>query len=178
MFLDVLYLIVLVLASIRGLRRGLIVGLFSFVAVIVGLAAAMKLSTVAAGYIGTAVKVSDRWLPIISFIVVFVLIVLLIRLAANLLQKAVEMVMLGWVNRLGGMILYAAIYTLVYSVVLFYAEQVHLIQPETIEKSVTYHFVQPWGPWFIDGIATVLPFFRDMFGDLSQFFSGVAQKAS
>ena len=178
MFLDVLFLIILVLGCIKGFRRGLIVGIFSFVAVIVGLAAAMKLSTVAADYIGTAVKVSDRWLPVISFIVVFIVIVLLIRLGANLLQKAVEMVMLGWVNRLGGMLLYAAIYILVYSVVLFYAEQVHLIKPETIENSSTYSFVQPWGPWFIDGIAGILPFFRDMFGHLSQFFSGVAQKAS
>jgi membrane protein required for colicin V production len=178
MFLDILFLIILVLGCIKGLRRGLIVGLFSFIAVIVGLAAAMKLSTVAADYIGTAVKVSDRWLPVISFIVVFILIVLLIRLGANLLQKAVEAVMLGWVNRIGGMILYAAIYILVYSVILFYAEQVHIIQPETIEKSVTYSFVQPLGPWFINGIATVLPFFRDMFSELSQFFGGVAQKAS
>ena len=178
MILDLLFLIILIFAVIKGFRRGLIVGLFSFIAVIVGLAAAMKLSAVAADYIGSAISISDRWLPVISFIVVFVLIVLLIRLGANMLQKAVEMVMLGWVNRIGGIIFYAAIYIIVYSVVLFYAEQVRLIQPETIQNSATYAFVQPWGPKAINTFAAIIPVFKDMFGDLSNFFSGVAQKVS
>ena len=70
MIIDILFAIVLILAILRGYKRGLIVGIFSFIAIIVGLAAAIKLSVVVAGYIGKAVKVSDEWLPFISFIVV------------------------------------------------------------------------------------------------------------
>lgn len=178
MFLDILLLIILVLAIIKGYQRGLIVGIFSFVAVIIGLAAAMKLSAVAADYIGSAVKVSDRWLPVISFIVVFIVVVLLVRLGANLIQKTVEFSMLGWVNRLGGMLFYAAIYIIVYSVVLFYAEQVKLVQPATIDQSATYAYVQPWGPMAVNTFASVVPIFKDMFAELSSFFDGVAHNIS
>ena len=125
MFIDILLIVVLALAIIKGYQRGLIVGVFSFIAVIIGLAAAIKLSTVAADYIGTAIKVSDAWLPVISFAVVFILVVLLIRLGANLIQKTVEISMLGWINRLGGVLLYITIYVLVFSVILFYAGQKH-----------------------------------------------------
>jgi membrane protein required for colicin V production len=138
----------------------------------------MKLSTVVAGYIGKAIKISDAWLPVISFAVVFILIVLLVRLGANMLQKTVEISMLGWVNRLGGILFYLAIFIIVYSIILFYAEQVKLIQPETIKDSVTYSYIQPWGPKVIDGFATVVPVFKDMFTDLQSFFDGVAQKIS
>lgn len=176
MIIDIIFAVLIVLAAIRGYQRGLIVGVFSLVAIIIGLAAAMKLSTVVAGYIGEAVKVSDQWLPVISFAVVFLVIVLLVRLGANAVQKAVESVALGWANRLGGILLYAAIYTTVFSVILFYAEQIQIIQPATIEKSVTYSFIQPWGPKAIDGFGAVIPWFKDMFVELQEFFDGVAQK--
>lgn len=176
MFLDLLLVIILILAVIKGYRRGLIVGIFSFVAVIIGLAAAIKLSTVAADYIGQAIKVSDKWLPVISFAVVFIVVVLLIRLGANMIQKTVEISMLGWVNRLGGILLYVAIYVIVYSVILFYAEQINLLQEETIQKSVTYSYIQPLGPKVINGFASVIPVFKDMFADLQSFFGNVAQK--
>ena len=175
MFLDLLFAVILVLAIVKGYRRGLIVGLFSLVAVIIGLAAAIKLSTVVAGYIGKAVKVSDQWLPVVSFIIVFIIVVLLIRLGANAIEKAVEVVLLGWVNKIGGIVLYVVIYTMVFSVLLFYAEQVKLLQPETINKSVTYPYIQPWGPRVINAFGKILPLFKDMFGDLEHFFDGVAK---
>lgn len=178
MILDLIFVVLLVLAIFKGYRRGLIVGIFSFIAIIVGLAAAIKLSTIVAGYIGQAVNVSDEWLPVISFAVVFIIIVLLVRLGANAIQRTVEIAMLGWVNRLGGIILYAALYIMVFSVVLFYAEKVHLLKQPTIDKSVTYSFVQPWGPKAINAFGSVIPWFRDMFSELEQFFDGISKKAS
>lgn len=178
MLLDIIFAVILVLAVLKGYRQGLIVGLFSLVAVVIGLAAAIKLSAVVAAYIGKAVKVSDEWLPVISFAVVFLVVVLLIRLGAKAIEKTFETVMLGWANKIGGVILFAAIYIVVFSVLLFYAEQVKLIQPETIDKSVTYSFVQPWGPKAINAFGSVIPIFKDMFDELEQFFGGVANKVS
>lgn len=178
MILDLLLAVVIILAVIKGFQRGLIIGVFSLVAVIIGLAAAMKLSIVVAGYVGEAVNVSDEWLPVISFALVFIAVVLLIRLGANAIERTVEIVMLGWVNRLGGILLYAAIYIVVFSVLLFYAEQVDLIRPETIEQSRTYSFIQPWGPKVIDSIGTIIPLFKGMFSDLELFFENVSKKIS
>lgn len=178
MFLDLIFAVIIVLAVLKGYQRGFVVGLFSLVAVIIGLAAAIKLSTVVAGYIGSAVRVSDEWLPVISFAVVFLLVILLIRMGAKAIEKTVEVAMLGWVNKIGGIILFAAIYIVVFSVLLFYAEQVKLIRPETIDKSVSYSFVQPWGPKAINGFGSVIPIFKDMFAELEHFFDGVAHKIS
>src|SRR5262245_13461876 len=152
MLLDLFFVVLLVLAIIKGWRRGLIVAIFSILALIIGLAAAIKLSSLVAGYIGKAVNVSDRWLPVISFAVVFIGVVLLIRLGANAIEKAAEMVTLGWVNTLGGILLYIIIYITVLSVLLFYAEQINLISKETIANSQTYPFVRPWAPKAMNAI--------------------------
>ena len=178
MLIDLVFVIILILAIIKGYQRGLIVGIFSFIAIIIGLAAAIKLSVVVAGYIGRSVKISDQWLPLISFIVVFLIVVLLVRLIANLIQRTLSIAMLGWVNRLGGIIFYSALFIMVFSVLLFYCEQMKIIKPETINRSVTYSFLQPWGPKAINAFGDVIPFFRDMFSDLEKFFEGVAHKIS
>jgi membrane protein required for colicin V production len=107
MIIDVIVVILLVLALIQGYRRGLIVAVFSLVSFIVGLAAAIKLSAAVANHLGHAVKVSDKWLPVVSFAIVFIVVVFLVRLGARAIQKLTEAMMLGWANRLGGIILYA-----------------------------------------------------------------------
>ena len=178
MLIDLVFAVFIVLAVIKGYSRGLIVGLFSLVAVIIGIAAAMKLSVVVAGYIGREVKISEQWLPVISFIIVFIVVLLLIRLGARAIEKAVQLAMLGWLNRLGGIILYLVIYILVLSVILFYAEQMHLIKQETINASISYEFIRPWGPKLINGFGSLIPLFRDMFSELQQFFEGVAGNLS
>lgn len=174
MLIDIVFGILLVLAVIKGYQRGLILGIFSFLAIIVGLAAALKLSTVVAGYIGSAVNISGQWLPLISFVAVFVIVVIIIRLGAKALEETAETIMLGWANRLGGIILYAAVYLIIFSILLFYAQHMKLLQPATIAQSASYTFVQPFGPKVINGIGSVIPFFKDMFAELEAFFSGVA----
>ena len=176
MILDLVFAVIIILAIIKGYQRGLIAGLFSFVAIIIGLAAAMKLSAVVAGYIGETVKISDKWLPVISFALVFILVVMAVRWIANILQRTIEIALLGWLNRTGGILMYVVLFITAFSVVLFYAQQVKLLKPEVIAASKTWPFIQPWGPKAIDGFAVVIPFFKDMFGQLESFFGNISDK--
>ncbi len=177
MIIDVVFTILMIIALIKGYRKGLIVAVFSLLAFIVGLAAAMKLSTVVAGYIGEAVKVSDKWLPVVSFVLVFILVALAVRWLAAIIQKTIEIAMLGWLNRIGGIIVYAVLYITIFSVILFYAQQVKVLKPDVINASKTWSFIQPWGPKAIDGFAVVIPFFKDMFTKLETFFGNISEHA-
>ena len=178
MIIDIIFAIIIVLAVIKGYQRGLIIGVFSLVSIIIGLAAAIKLSAVVAGWIGRSVNISEQWLPVISFAVVFLVVILLVRLGANAIEKTIEVVMLGWVNRLGGIIFYVAMYTIIFSVLLFYAEQTKLITTEAINQSATYSYVQPWGPRAVDGLGRAIPVFKDMFARLEDFFGTVSHQLS
>ncbi len=178
MLIDIIFAVFLLLAVMRGYRQGLIIGLFSLLSIIIGLAAAMKLSAVVAGWLGNSVNVSKEWLPLISFILVFFVVVLLIRMGAKAIESAVEVVLMGWINKIAGILLYGVIGLLVFSVLLFYAEQMQLIQPATIRESVSYPLVQPWGPRVINGIGSVIPVFKDMFSELEEFFGNVSRKIS
>jgi len=176
MFIDLIFAVILVVAIFKGLSRGFIVAIFSLLAFVVGLAAAMKLSTYAAHYLAGNTNISARWLPFISFLLVFFIVVLLVRLAARLIQKSVEFAMLGWLNRLLGVLLYMALYTTIFSIILFYAVQMNIIRQDTVLASRTYNFIEPWGPYAINGLGAVIPWFRDMFEELKEFFGSIPAK--
>jgi len=178
MLIDVVFLILLLMAAFKGLRNGLIVAVFTFIGFILGIAIAVKLSAVAAEYISQAVNVSQRWLPLIAFIVVFVGVVILVRLGARALQGVVEVAMLGWLNRLGGVLFYAMLYIFIFSIVLFYLTQTNFIKPETAQASVTYSFIEPLGPKVINGLSAVVPLFKNMFVELERYFSSVFEKTA
>lgn len=178
MIIDILFLILLVFAVIKGISRGLIIGVFSILAFIVGLAAALKLSAVVAQKLQQNTAVPGKWLPVISFVLVFLVAVVLINLLARIIDKTFDVALLGWVDSLGGIVLYVVIYTLLFSVFLFYAEKIGIVKPETIAESVTYPYVQPWGHKVMDNIGKVIPIFKDMFQQLQDFFESIAKKAS
>ena len=176
MWIDVLFLLFILLAVFKGLRQGFLLAVFSAAAFIVGLAAAVKLSAAVAGYLKDSIHVSARWLPVLAFIGVFLGVVLLVRGGARLLEAAVDLAMMGWLNKLAGILLYALIYTIILSVLLFYAVQVHIISGSTLSSSVTYPVIRPWGPVVIDGFGKFVPVFKGMFVQLEDFFGRLHNK--
>jgi len=176
MLIDIIFAALMVMAIFKGYQKGLIVAVFSIVAFILGLAAALKLSAVVADHLKDSINVSAKWLPFIAFALVFFGVVLLVRLGSKLVEKSFQVVLLGWVNRIGGILLYAALYSIILSIFIFYAEKLQLLQPSTIQSSVTYDFLQPWGPKVMDSFGKLLPWFKDMFTDLGEFFTGLSNK--
>src|ERR1700739_2528654 len=132
MIIDVLFAIALIIACFKGYRKGLILALFSFAGFIIGLTAAMKLSAVVADHLKSRVNISDKWLPFISFLIVFAVTVLLVRWGGKLVEKSIESVELGWVNKLAGVLLYAVLYSIILSIFLFFAEKINFLKPSTI----------------------------------------------
>jgi len=178
MFLDIMVLALLVLALIKGLKQGLVVAALSFAAVFIGLAAALKLSTWVAGWLGNTVNIAATWLPFLAFIVIMMAVFIAVRILGAVLEQALELSMLGWANKLGGFILYALLYITVFSVIIFYAEKMQFLKPEAAAASNTYPYIHFWGPYSVDAVGKVVPFFKDMFTDLSNFFGGINKNIS
>lgn len=143
MVIDLLFLGMMMLAVFNGFRNGLIVALFSIIGWIVGLYAAFKFSYLAAEYLDSIIDVSPRMLSVISFIAVFGVVMLLVSLGAKIIEKTVELTMLGWLNRLGGIFFYVLLYTLIFSVLIFFAGKTKLLDEETISSSKVYEWVKP-----------------------------------
>lgn len=176
--IDFLFVIVMILAIIKGLNKGLIVAVFSIIAFIIGLAAAIKLSAMVAVYLQQHTEMPGPWLPFLSFLIVFIIVVVLVNVGGKIIEKTFEMAFLGGLNRLGGAVFYVLLYTLIFSVMAFYAERTHFIKQESFDHSIVYPYIKPWGPVVIDGLGKLIPIFKDSFEQLKSFFESLSHKIS
>lgn len=153
---DIIILIVALLGLIDGLRRGLIQTIGTIAGVVCGIFAAKALSYLVAPYISQLFEsASLKVVQVVSFIVLFVLTVILFHFVAVLLGKLVKMVMLGWLNRIAGGLFAVVLYLFVLSIVVNVFDYFDKGKsPFHREKSSTSRFYGPLS----DFAPAVLPF--------------------
>lgn len=178
MVLDILVLLAIIMAILKGFQQGLIMALLNTLSLWVGLAAAVKLSSVVAPRLATYLPLQPKYLPIISFVLVFLVVLIVIRFAGKVLQKTLEAAKIGFINRLAGVVLYILLYLGIISVLLFYLKNMGLSNDAIYEKSFTYSFISPFGPAVIDASGFIIPWFKDMFAELSRFFEGLSEEVT
>lgn len=174
--IDIIFAMLIVVAIFKGYRKGLIIAVFSIIAFVIGLAAALKLSATVAAYLQNSITISSKWLPFLSFAIVFTVVVLLVNIGGKLIERTFEMALLGWANRIGGILLFITLYIIIFSIFLFYAEKIHLFEEATIQSSKAYPFVKPWGPKVMNTFGAIFPVFKDMFTQLSNYFESLSTK--
>jgi membrane protein required for colicin V production len=173
MIIDVVVGAALLMAIIKGYQKGLIVALFSILAFVAGIAAALKLSTTVASWLDESTNIGVQWLPFISFLLVFLGVVLLVRMGASFLEKGVQLVFLGWLNKVLGIILFILLYMIILSVFLFYAYKMKLFSESAVQESVTFEYIYPWAPRVIETIGLLIPVFKNMFEELTNYFNSL-----
>jgi membrane protein required for colicin V production len=174
--IDVLFCIFIFLAIFQGIRKGLIMALISMVCGLFGLAAAIKLSAVMAVHLKSDLHMTTRWLPVIAFLMIFILVVLIVRWIGRLMEKLTQLFLMEWLNKMGGVVLFLVLYLSIYSILLFYGTKTRLISKSATDNSLFYSLVAPFGPTVIRFITGFIPFGHDMFITLEQFFDKIASR--
>lgn len=174
MIIDILFAITLLFAIFKGWRKGLIVGIFSLLALIAGAAAALKLSASFSLYIQKETHHPSVLWPVVAFIIIFFVVALLVHLIARALEKVAQLAMLGWINRLLGILLYGIAYTIIFSIALWFANQLYLMTPTLKSQSKVYSWVSAWGPYVINHSGAIIPWFKDAFHQLENFFQNIS----
>ena len=136
MVFDVLFFIVFAYAIYIGFTKGLIIQVASLLALILGILGAIKFSGYVSVYLIQKFSMTGEYMPIISFALTFVIIVILVHLTARVTEKLVEAVALGFVNRLLGVLFSLLKYAFIISVVLGLMNGINRRAPFLPEKQL------------------------------------------
>lgn len=155
--------------------KGIIVAAFSVLAIVLGILCALKLSETLASFLLEKEYVSSGWAQLVSYALLFIGVVFIVRLTAKAIQTSVEAVMLGWVNKsLGGM-LYAFIAVMAWSTILWLGVKMKLVNEEQIAASKTYNYVAPVSPWVAERVGVLWPMAKEVYADLEVYFDNVKE---
>lgn len=101
-YIDIILIIPIIWFAYQGFKRGLIVELASLVALVLGIYAALYFSEYAAYFLTNSLGLETEYLSIISFILTFIVVVVLVYFIGKILEKLVNMVALGFLNKMAG----------------------------------------------------------------------------
>jgi membrane protein required for colicin V production len=101
-YLDIIIAIPLIWGLYRGFTKGFIIELATLVALCLGMIGAIKLSDLVTIYCREHFGWTSEYLPLISYVITFVIIVLLVYLIAKAIEQFVRLAALGMVNRIFG----------------------------------------------------------------------------
>lgn len=173
MVLDIIGIALVILFFIRGYMKGIIVAVFSVLAILLGVVCSLKLSEKLATWLLEKGFMSAGWAQLISYVLLFIVVVILVRLIAKAFETSAKAMMMGWVNSSIGGFLYAFMAAIIWSSFVWLATEMHLFSEETIAASKTYQYVAPLAPWVFEKIGNLWPMAKDIFANLQTFFDNV-----
>jgi membrane protein required for colicin V production len=157
MWLDIVTGTVLIIAILQGYRNGLIRAIISFFSLFIGLVLAFQL----AGYVSIQLKehtkIASQWLPFIAFLVVLILVMILLKMLTGVLQQTADWLMLGWLNKLLGMVLYAFVYCTIISAILYFMQLLGVLEKAKMEAAYSYSYLESWWPYFMKKLSLWVP---------------------
>lgn len=149
-YIDIVLGILLIFAAISGFRKGLIAEVASLAALILGIWGAIKFSYVTSDFLIENFNLQTEYLNLISFAVTFVVIVILVHIVGSAITKMVDVVMLGFVNKLAGLVFGLVKSALILSIILVVFnkidEDVHLLPEKAKANSRMYEPIRSFAP--------------------------------
>ena len=141
--IDIIILVLIGVGVIQGLMKGSIKQLAAIVGFVAGLLLARALFGTVAQQLAPALGTSITIAQILSFILIWVAVPIGCSWVASVLTKALEVVSLGWLNRLAGALLGAVKVMLLIGLGIYVLEYIdpksEMVSKTTKKASVLYH---------------------------------------
>lgn len=154
--IDIVILIPILWGFWRGFMKGAIMEAATFVAFFLGIWGGIHLSDAMGKLIGHWMNSQSAYIPLVSFALVFVLILIAVFAVAKLVQRLVEGMALGVVNKILGGVFGTLKFLLLLSIFFFVIDslerRIEFIPKKMKERSLLYKPVASIAPKIIPGI--------------------------
>ena len=155
--IDVVILIFLLISAISGFIKGFVLSIASFIGFFLGIMISFRLADDVQQWLMVLTGAEGRYLYFIAFLICFSVVVALVHVLGKIIEKALQMVALGFLNRLGGAALGILKTMLIFSALIFALSYIdpdkRLITIEQQESSLFYRPLEKMLP-------AILPFIQ------------------
>lgn len=147
---DILILIPLMLFAWNGYKKGLIIEVASLAALVIGLYMAFYFSDFAANLLNANFDIDQKYVAVFAFILTFIAVIFLVITVGKILQKFIDILLLGFLNKLAGAAFGILKGALLLSILIFVINYFDfgsaLIKTEQKEKSIFYEPIESIAP--------------------------------
>lgn len=141
--IDVVILVPIIYAAWKGFKHGLIIEIFTLLALFVGLYAGIHFSDLTANFLRTNLGMSSKYVPVIAFTITFLGIGAMVYFLGKTIEKIIKVTQLTPINKLAGVFFSVLKYIYILSTLLIllesYDEKIGFFPPKMKKESLLYH---------------------------------------
>jgi membrane protein required for colicin V production len=168
MIIDALIAVSAALAMYKGYGKGIVMAVLSLVGIILGMLLSVKLSGTVAQYLISNNISSAQYATLLSFLVIFIAVVLSMRLLIKFLEGVLKITMLSGVNKLAGSALYLIINLVIASAIIWMGKNIGLIGTNALNDTVIAKNIEPIAPLLINSSDKITPWLNEVKGALQK----------
>ena len=117
---------------------------------------------------------AEKWLPVLAFLATFLVVLLLVKWMGKLMEKAVSKLMPTLFNRLAGSALWVLVVFLIISQLFHILAAGHIFSEELISGSGAAPHLERAGIFLQYHIGETLPWIKNMYWEMDEYFRGLA----
>ncbi len=140
--IDIIIVCCCVPAVIHGLSKGFVSQAFSLVALILGVWLSFKFSNAVGKWLVTYIDLPSTVIHVIAFALIMLVVMLITHLAGKAVEGVLKVVMLGWLNKLLGIVFALLKAVLIIGLVIILFEAINntfpIVPSKTMEESIFY----------------------------------------
>ena len=156
--IDIILIVPLLWSAYRGFTKGFIIELSSLAALILGVYFAYYFSGYAQSFLVKIFDIGSQYLHIASFALTFIVVVILIIVLGKVLEKFINILSLGFFNKLAGALFGVFKIVLILSVLLIIIENFDskhtIITQKSKKESFLYGYIAPF-------VTKIVPKFKE-----------------
>jgi len=149
-FFDLIFAVILLWSAYRGFAKGFILQLSTLAALLLGIFGAIEFSDFTATLLTDQFNIDTDYLNVIAFAVTFIIIVIAVHLLARVIEKLIQAIALGFINRILGIVFGIAKTAFLISIILVLINKAnnkyHFIPEERINNSYLYQPLSDFAP--------------------------------
>ena len=173
MVIDIVCLIFAGYGFFMGFSKGIISTVFTILAYLLGIMAALKFSPSMTDFLETTLNTDHPLMFIAGFLLSFVLTMVLIRLLAKAIEGVLQSANVNFINQALGGALLAGFMVLAYSILLWFGEKSRIIDQESKAQSITYPYLKDFPNQVWDFGRLLQPTFEEFFDHTVDFFEKI-----
>ena len=178
MILDIVVVLIVAFGFYAGYSRGLIKTVFDTMSLVIGILAAMKLSSYTIEALESVLNISKSITYLLGLVITFLLVMAIVRFVGRKVEAVLKAANINVVNKLAGGAVQGLFFAFLLSMAIWTLGNYNVMKPETKEKSITYPLLEPLPEAGKALFTAVKPVFQEFWDNTVEAMESMRGKAS
>ena len=168
---DIIIIVILILGAYGGYKKGLILEVIAIAAFILAILGGFKLLHVGMEYLSKVYEGFGNLLPFVAFLVLFVIILIVVNMAGQVVKKIIDWTPFGVFDNVAGAIVGVLKWAFILSIFLWVSRSLEINLPDSMtDNSKFLPLISGFAGWVSDFISTIFPSFDNFISTLEELF--------